>query len=131
MNNIPSIESGPELGRWIWKNLVPPSGQAQTVQGELLRASEKLRDEAHRNGNLNWDNGFEILVNFLEKTLCDRKGLSRGSSELLRVDLNRLQDYNYPYIENDLFERIESHIYEFCRANRTLIAHVKNENLHR
>jgi hypothetical protein len=38
----------------IWKNFVPPSGQAATVQGELLRAIEKLRDEAMRNGNGNW-----------------------------------------------------------------------------
>ena len=49
----------------IWQQFVPKSEQAETVQGELLRAVEKLRDEAIRNGNGNWDNGFEILLNYL------------------------------------------------------------------
>lgn len=40
--------------RSLWQTSVPPRGQAATVQGELLRAVEKLRDEARRNGNLNW-----------------------------------------------------------------------------
>ncbi len=46
-----------EIGRFIWSNYVPKSGQSETVQGELLRAIEKLRDEAHRNGNINWMTG--------------------------------------------------------------------------
>ncbi len=32
----------------IWQTFVAKSGQAETVQGELLRAVEKLRDEATR-----------------------------------------------------------------------------------
>ncbi|MFI6600498.1 hypothetical protein ACIBHX_30000 [Nonomuraea sp. NPDC050536] len=32
---------------------------------ELLRAVEKLRDEALRNGNINWSDSFERLVTFL------------------------------------------------------------------
>ena len=32
--------------RSLWQTSVPPRGQAATVQGELLRAVEKLRDEA-------------------------------------------------------------------------------------
>ena len=49
-----------ELGRFIWQTYVPKRGQAATVQGELLRANEKLRDESQRNGNINWDEGHEI-----------------------------------------------------------------------
>ena len=41
--------------RRIWQRLVPPEGQAATVQGELLREIEKLYHEAWRNGNINWD----------------------------------------------------------------------------
>ncbi len=51
--------------KFIWREFVPRSVQAETVQGELLRAVEKLRDEALRNGNGNWDNGFEILLGYL------------------------------------------------------------------
>ena len=39
-----------EEAKSIWQTYVPKSGQAETVQGELLRAVEKLRDEAIRNG---------------------------------------------------------------------------------
>ncbi|GAA3412494.1 hypothetical protein [Streptosporangium vulgare] len=45
----------------IWRTLVPKFGQASTVQGELLCADEKLRDETTRNGNINWDGGHERL----------------------------------------------------------------------
>ena len=63
-----------EKGKFIWQNFVPKSGQAETVQGELLRAIEKLRDEAHRNGNANFNkNCHEILVEYLREKLTDKK----------------------------------------------------------
>ncbi len=55
----------------IWKRCVPRTGQAKTVEGELLRGVEKLRDESLRNGNCNWDRGFEIILDFLESHLLD------------------------------------------------------------
>jgi ankyrin repeat protein len=55
-----------ETAKTIWKKLVPKSGQADTIQGELLRAIEKLRDEAQRNGNINYsENCHEILIDYL------------------------------------------------------------------
>lgn len=42
----------------MWKNLVPKSGQADILQGEMLRQAEKLRKEACQNGNINWDDNF-------------------------------------------------------------------------
>jgi hypothetical protein len=32
--------------KYIWKNMVPKSGQADSLQGELLRQAEKLHHEA-------------------------------------------------------------------------------------
>lgn len=131
MNRIPDLEPGPELGQWIWSNLVPKSGQSETVQGELLRANEKLRDEAQRNGNINWDVGFEILLDFLEATLCEKKGLFSDPSKALRSDLKRLRDFEHPYTEDDLFDRIEGAIYMFCLENRGLIPRKANDELQR
>ena len=69
-----------EKGKFIWQNFVPKSGQAETVQGELLRAIEKLRDEAHRNGNANFNkNCHGILVEYLREKLTDKKILDRKS----------------------------------------------------
>jgi hypothetical protein len=45
-----------EEAKHLWRTYVPKQGQSETVQGELIRAIEKLRDEAQRNGNGNWDN---------------------------------------------------------------------------
>ena len=42
----------------LWKELVPRSGQAGTIQGELIRCTGKLTDEAYRNGNVNWGLGI-------------------------------------------------------------------------
>jgi hypothetical protein len=130
-NQIPELSDDAELGRWVWQNLVPKSGQSETVQGELLRANEKLRDESLRNGNINWDAGFEILLDFLEAKLCEKKRLFQDPSKSLRDDLNRLRNYEEPYVEDDLFDRIESQIFTFCRTNRTLISHEFNETLKR
>lgn len=55
----------------LWAKLVPPSGQASTVQGELIRCTGKITDEAFRNGNLNWESGYEELVRFVESSLDD------------------------------------------------------------
>jgi len=120
-----------DLGQWIWQNLVPKSGQSDTVRGELLRANEKLRDESLRNGNANWDKGFEILIDFLEETLCRKRFPFFNQCKSLRKDLDRLRNHDEPYLEDDLFDRIESHIFSFCRRNRKLIPHEKNKELNR
>jgi len=128
---IPNIESDLELGKWIWQNLVPKSGQAETVQGELLRANEKLRDEAKRNGNGNWDGGFEILLNYIEFKLCKKKTIFKDPSKKLRADITILRNYDEPYLKDDLYDRIESEIFAFCRNNKELIKHELNDELHR
>ena len=54
---------------YIWKNYVPEIGQANVLQGELLRELEKLRYEAQNNGNMNWDKDFEYFCDFISETL--------------------------------------------------------------
>ena len=39
----------------LWEAYVPESGQAATLQGELLREIEALRTEAQENDNINFD----------------------------------------------------------------------------
>lgn len=52
--------------KYMWKNLVPKSGQADNLQGEMLRQAEKLRKEACENGNINWDDNFVWFCDFLK-----------------------------------------------------------------
>jgi hypothetical protein len=55
----------------LWDELVPPNGQAKTVQGEVIRVTGKLTREAYRNGNMNWDRDCARLWRFVARTLDD------------------------------------------------------------
>lgn len=120
-----------EIGRFIWQNYVPKSGQADTVQGELLRANEKLRDESCRNGNINWDEGHEILARFILQTLQSSSDVSNEAKAQLDRDITRILDYKHPYTENDLFDRVEKIIFDWYLRNKGPIPRLKNPDLQR
>jgi hypothetical protein len=118
------------VATWIWRNLVPKSGQATTVQGELLRAVEKLRWEAQNNGNINWDEGFVILVDYLRQTLNAHPAFTDSDRHAINADLDRLQAFtpaedlddefdsgSLPYVEDDLYDRLTGCVVAFARAN--------------
>ena len=67
MKNIKWWEEQPKL----WKKFVPNKGQANTIQGELIRCIGKATDEAYRNGNANWDLEYERLIKFVEIVLIE------------------------------------------------------------
>lgn len=45
----------------LWALLVPSSGAATTVQGEVIRISGRIGDEIDRNGGGNWDADFKRM----------------------------------------------------------------------
>lgn len=47
----------------LWELLVPSSGSAKTVQGEVVRIAGKVRDEINRNGGCNWNIQFKKILN--------------------------------------------------------------------
>lgn len=71
--------------KFIWKNFVPKSGQAEVLQGELLREIEKLRYEAQNNGNDNWDSDFAYFCDFIRETLCGKDFYS--AEEKIKIKL--------------------------------------------
>jgi len=120
-----------ELGRHIWETYVPKRGQATTVQGELLRANEKLRDESQRNGNINWDEGHEILAKFLLDTLAASDILTDHAKAQLRRDVERMLDFEHPYTGDDLFDRVERTLLDWCAAHPDPVPRASNPALHR
>lgn len=120
-----------KIGQYVWRTYVPSSGQSVTVQGELLRAIEKLRDECHRNGNGNWDNGHEILARFILSTLTESVGVIASAKKQLRADIERILDFDSPYLEDDLFDRVERLILDWCSAHRDPVPRAINPDLHR
>jgi len=120
--------------RWIWNNLVPKSGQADSVQGEILRAIEKLRWEAQENGNINWDDRFEMFIDFLGNTLGAEKSFSDEIRASIAADLQRLMEFippdmlvsksqadSLPYVEDDLYDRLADHLVLFCLQHPQVI----------
>jgi hypothetical protein len=120
-----------EKGKFIWQNYVPKSGQSEFIQGELLRAAVKLRDESHRNGNGNWDKGHEILANYILNTINESEVLDLAGEQQLNADINRILNFENPYLEDDLFDRLEKYVIDYFVKNPKPIPHTKNINLHR
>lgn len=46
----------------LWDFLVPPSGRAQTAQGEVIRIAGRIEDELMRNGGANWDDDYRNML---------------------------------------------------------------------
>ncbi|MBB4916951.1 hypothetical protein [Streptosporangium saharense] len=116
--------------RHIWKTYVPPRGQANTVQGELLRAVEKLYDEAYRNGNVNWGEHHERLLAYLREKLGRSGIFDNESSRQLTKDLDRLADFEHPCVENDPFDRVTYRVIDWCRAHPDPVPHKYDPELH-
>jgi len=119
------------IGRWITKHLIPSRGQAETVQGELMRCVDKLAWEAQNNGNGNWDEGFDKLLEFLRSTLVDESKLPKKMKTQLRKDLKRLAQEDEPYTDDDLYDRLTHAVVEYCRLNPELIPKPNDPTLHR
>jgi len=114
----------------IWRDFVPRSGQAETVQGELLRAVEKFRDGAFRNGNGNWDEGFEILLRYLEEHLLDPAVYSEKTIAQTHVILERLWDFENPLLDDEPYDDLGDRVVEYFRHYGSQ-PHVPNPELRR
>ena len=80
-----------EHGKYIWQNFVPKSGQSEFVHAELLRSIEKLRDEAHGNGNINFHEKCHLLlIDFLRSKLSDNELFDEAVLRQINSDLNKI-----------------------------------------
>jgi hypothetical protein len=120
-----------EEARDLWRTYVPRSGQAASVQGELIRAVEKLRDEAQRNGNVNWDHGFEILARFLRDTLVTSGPFAPPILKQIERDVARLLNFETPETDDELYDRLTDRVVEWARAHPDPLPHKHNPDLHR
>ena len=53
----------------LWSALVPESGSAASLQGELVRLIGRLASEYYRNGNMNWELGYQNMAHCLQAEL--------------------------------------------------------------
>ncbi|WP_299333942.1 hypothetical protein [uncultured Psychroserpens sp.] len=120
-----------EHGRYIWQHYVPKSGQSEFVQGELLRAIEKLRDEAHRNGNINFNEKcHRILISYLREKLTDEHLFDNATIKKINKDLDRLSIEDQPYTYDDIYDRIDNRIVDWYLYYGNDIKHETNTDLY-
>jgi hypothetical protein len=133
MSHLPSFEESMKYfaeAKKIWDVYVPKNGQADTVQGELIRAIEKLRDEAQRNANGNWDKGHEFLCSFVRDTLCTSNSAFDSDTAIrIRTDIARIEDYEHPYLEDDIYDRLTDWVVEWCHVHPQPVPHEHNPDL--
>lgn len=136
----------------IWKEFVPDQGQADNVQGELLREIEKLRYEAQQNGNINWDDNFEFFCDnisailresnlFSEKECNDIKEImdyikENGKYAYLFYSEGKISEDDYDpmrqaYVEDDMYDYICDKIAIFSIENKEIIPYDKKKNIYR
>jgi hypothetical protein len=121
----------PEEARTLWQTYVPPRGQAETVQGELIRAIEKLRDEAQRNGNANWDESHVILAEFVRDTLVGSELFDEATNAEVDRDVGRLLDAEVPEASDEPYDRLADRVVEWARAHADPVPHEPNPRLYR
>lgn len=129
----------PEIVRQIWDQFVPATGPATTVQGELLRAVENLRDKAqqqagnrqqangrqqtdlHRQTDSNHHKMHKRQAVFVRDTLL-RSGLfDKAESARIRIETQRLMKTSRPYLDDDVYDDLVDKICFFYTCNPTPI----------
>lgn len=119
----------------LFDSLVPDEGQADTLQGELIRCITRLASEMHRNGNANWDKGFKIMALFLKKHLSDGTFSSELTKEI-KQDISLIiasgkdpENNAYIYKEDDSYTRITDRVVEWCKRHPEPVIHIENPKL--
>lgn len=64
-NIVATSRTWQEQHRELWNLLVPSSGAAATVQGEVIRIAGRIGDELHRNGAVNWNDEYRRMAHAL------------------------------------------------------------------
>jgi len=118
---FPTQLQDPELAYQIWSNLVPKTGPATTVQGELLRSVERLRDEAQQNGNANYRRDHRRMAVFVRDTLVQSGIFDRGEVTRIQTGTRLLMKASRPYTKNDVFDHLVDQVCVFYSRNPTPI----------
>jgi ankyrin repeat protein len=62
----------------LWDLLIPSGGASETVQGEVVRITGRVRDELYRNGGANWDRDYRKMLDALLKHFASGAALSES-----------------------------------------------------
>lgn len=78
----------------LWELLVPSSGPAETIQGEVIRISGKISDEIERNGGENWSSNHNKMNKAYLEFVGNGKSLSISELEELKLLIKDMKQFN-------------------------------------
>ena len=80
----------------LWSFLIPSSGAAKTVQGEVIRIPGRVRDELDRNGGVNWDRNYRKMLQAMPHYLSLGTPLSDNDLEEAKQLISQIygKDFN-------------------------------------
>lgn len=123
----------------LWKKLVPKEGEAETIQGEMVRAIGRIKGDYYRNGFGNWYPHCYKLPQFLAAHLIDGSTFKPFTLSVLRADIRALNAYGNRVMADDnpyesfrfslfestdveeAFERLDAAIVVWCKRHPELI----------
>lgn len=140
-----------ETCKRLWQTYVPKRGQADCIQGELLREAEKLRNEANDNGNRNWDDNFAWFCTHIAEVLTasglfdeERLRILNGILAIIRdagayaaayvsgsITDEDCDPVKLAYVGEDIYDYIEDMIAEYAEANPAPIPYQKQDFIYR
>jgi len=118
----------------LWNELVPRRGQASTLQGELVRITGKLTDQAYRNGNMNWDADHERMWRFVGDHLDDPDAFNEDERAAIRTAIAKIiDDHDIPDLSGhgSCYYLISECVVNWCLAHPESIPHKLDPGLER
>lgn len=106
----------------FWQRLVFKSGNANTLQGELVRLIGKLASEYYRNGNINWNEDYQNMAQCLEvelkkhfEDLLDRESIEVYLYQIIKNGETGI----YYYLDSeDQYDKITDYVVRYCLDNK-------------
>ena len=93
----------------LWDLLVPGSGKAKFVQGEVIRIVGRLRHEIYDNGGMNWDSDFRAMRNHLAVLMAGGK----AADETILGKIKRIS----PHVDESILDEITEAAVKWILAN--------------
>lgn len=128
----------------LWEKLVPEEGEAETIQGEMVRAIGRIKGDYYRNGFGNWYPMYYKLSQFLAAHLIDESTFKPFTLSVLHADIRALNAYGNsvmaagsPYEQfhfslfkttgiEEAFERLDAAIAVWCKRHPELIPYKRS-----
>ena len=79
----------------LWSFLIPSSGAAKTVQGEVIRIPGRVRDELDRNGGANWDRDYRKMLQAMPHYLSLGSSLSDQELEEIKQVIAQIHSKDF------------------------------------